>query len=619
VLRTRAIPAALWRALIGSPLETQRLKHEKLTKVKGLAVFGADPLSSNAYATEEILRVLVLMGSAGVALTMPVSLAIVGLLVVVAVSYYQTIHAYPSGGGAYVVARENLGVLPALVAASALLVDYILTVAVSTSAAVAAITSAFPSLFPFRVELAVATVALVTVVNLRGVRESGTVFSIPTYFYILTFGGMLAAGLWALLTGNLRPPASPALAPEGAHPLSLFLVLRAFASGATALTGIEAVSNGVQEFYPPQAQNASRVLVGMVVMLGTFFLSVSYLAHRLAVVPSETETVVSQIARAVLGESWLYYLVQFGTALILFLAANTAYAGFPRLASILARDRYLPRQLANLGDRLVFANGILLLGAAAVLLIVTFRADTHSLIPLYMIGVFVTFTLSQTGMVRRWLTQRPPAWKVRMSISAVGAAVTGVVTVVVAVAKFTEGAWISLALMPLLVLFMRAVHRHYEDVAHQLSLEHAKPPRPFKAHKVIVPVNAVHRGVLEALRYAKAVSDDVTAVYVEIEPGAREEIERKWERWVPDIPLVVLPSPYRSVVGPILLYLDQVQREAGPDTALTVVLPEFVPRKWWHHFLHNQTALMLKFALLFRQRRLRRYKVLADVPYYLTK
>jgi hypothetical protein len=268
---------------------------------------------------------------------------------------------------------------------------------------------------------------------------------------------------------------------------------------------------------------------------------------------------------------------------------------------------------------LVFANGILLLGAAAILLIVIFRADTHSLIPLYMIGVFVTFTLSQTGMVRRWVTQRPPAWKVRMPISAVGAVVTGVVTVVVAVAKFAEGAWISLALMPVLVLLMQAIHRHYEDLKQQLSLERAKLPRPFKAHKVIVPVNNVHRGILEALRYAKAVSDDVTAVYVEIEPGAREEIERKWERWVPDIPLVVLPSPYRSVVGPILLYLDQVQREAGPDTALTVVLPEFVPRKWWHHLLHNQTALMLKFALLFRQRRLRRYKVLADVPYYLTR
>lgn len=604
---------------MGSPFETQRLKHEKLTKAKGLAVFGADPLSSNAYATEEILRVLILMGPAATTLTLPVSLSIVGLLVVVAVSYYQTIHAYPSGGGAYVVARENLGIGPALVAAAALLVDYVLTVAVSISAAVAAITSAFPHLFPLRVELAVLTVAVVTVVNLRGVRESGTIFAIPTYFYIATFGATLGLGLWSALTGDLpRGQPSPEAVPS-VHPLSLFLVLRAFASGATALTGIEAVSNGVQEFYPPQARNASRVLVGMVILLATFFVSVSYLAVHMGITPRETETVVSQIARGVVGESWLYYAVQFGTALILFLAANTAYAGFPRLASILAQHRYLPRQLANLGDRLVFANGILLLGACAVLLIVVFRADTHNLIPLYMIGVFVTFTLSQAGMVRRWITDRPPAWKLRLPISALGALVTAVVTVVVAVAKFTEGAWISLSVMPLLVHAMRAIHHHYEDLKHQLSLERAKPPRPFRAHKVIVPVNNVHRGILEALRYAKAVSDDVTAVYVEIEPGAREEIERKWERWVPDVPLVVLPSPYRSVVGPILLYLDQVQREAGPDTALTVVLPEFVPRKWWHHLLHNQTALMLKFALLFRQRRLRRYKVLADVPYYLTR
>ncbi len=617
MLRTRALPAALWRALVGSPLETQRLRHERLTKAKGLAVFGADPLSSNAYATEEILRVLILMGPAAMALTMPISLAIVALLVVVAVSYYQTIHAYPSGGGAYVVARENLGLLPALVAAAALLVDYILTVAVSVSAAVAAITSAFPRLYPLRVELALLTVAVITVINLRGVRESGTIFSIPTYFYILTFGAMLGRGLWSAFSGTL--PSSRPEGIEATHPFSLFLVLRAFASGATALTGIEAVSNGVPEFYPPEARNASRVLVGMVTMLATFFLSVSFLASRLGIAPRETETVVSQIARAVLGDTPMYYLVQAGTALILFLAANTAFAGFPRLASILARDRYLPRQLANLGDRLVFANGILLLGAAASALIVVFRAETHGLIPLYMIGVFVTFTLSQSGMVHFWLSRRPVGWKYKMPISAVGALTTGVVTFVVAVAKFTEGAWITVAIIPTFVLFMRAVHRHYEDVARQLSLEHAKPPRPFKAHKVIVPVNAVHRGILEALRYAKAVSDDVTAVYVEIEPGAREEIERKWERWVPDIPLVVLPSPYRSVVGPILLYLDQVQREAGPDTALTVVLPEFVPRRWWHHFLHNQTALMLKFALLFRQRRLRRYKVLADVPYYLTK
>lgn len=618
MLRARALPATLWRALVGSPLETQRLRHERLTKLKGLAVFASDALSSSAYATEEILRILVLAGSAALAFTVPVSAAIVTLMAIVATSYYQTIHAYPSGGGAYIVAHENLGPLPGLVAAAALLVDYVLTVAVSISAGVAAITSAVPSLFPYRVDLAVALVALITIGNLRGVRESGTIFAIPTYMFIFAFGATLLAGLWAWVNGELPRVGHPE-AVEATQPLTLFLVLRAFASGTAALTGIEAVSNGVQAFYPPEARNASRVLIAMVTLLGTFFFGTSFLAWEMGVLPREEETVVSQIARALFQGGWFYYVVQAATMLILVLAANTAFADFPRLSSILARDRYLPRQLANLGDRLVFANGILLLGVTASLLIVVFRATVHNLIPLYMVGVFVSFTLSQSGMVRHWLASRAGRWKLQLAVNGLGAVCTALVGLEVAAVKFLDGAWITVFVIGALVLLMRAIHRHYEDLKHQLSLERAKLPRPFRAHKVIVPVNNVHRGVLEALRYAKAVSDDVTAVYVEIEPGAREEIERKWERWVPDVPLVVLPSPYRSVVGPILLYLDQVQREAGPDTALTVVLPEFVPRKWWHHLLHNQTALMLKFALLFRQRRLRRYKVLADVPYYLAR
>ncbi|MDR7514398.1 MAG: APC family permease [Armatimonadota bacterium] len=618
MLRARALPATLWRALVGSPLETQRLRHERLTKVKGLAVFGADALSSSAYATEEILRVLVLAGVGAVALTVPVSLAIVALMAIVAISYYQTIHAYPSGGGAYIVAHENLGLLPGLVAAAALLVDYILTVAVSISAGVAAITSALPELYPHRVELALGFIALITVANLRGVRESGTIFAIPTYSFILAFGAVITFGVWRWLNGTL-PDLTPAEPPAQVQPLTLLLLLRAFASGTAALTGIEAVSNGVQAFYPPEPRNASRVLLLMVALLGSFFFGTGVLAREMGILPREEETVVSQIARAVFEGSWPYYAVQAATMLILVLAANTAFADFPRLASILARDRYLPRQLANLGDRLVFANGILLLGATASLLIVIFRATVHNLIPLYMVGVFVAFTLSQAGMVRHWWTERSGQWRLKLGINGFGALCTAAVGIEVAVIKFLDGAWITVFVIGSFVVLMRAIHRHYEDLKHQLSLERAKLPRPFRAHKVIVPVNNVHRGVLEALRYAKAVSDDVTAVYVEIEPGAREEIERKWERWVPDVPLVVLPSPYRSVVGPILLYLDQVQREAGPDTALTVVLPEFVPRKWWHHLLHNQTALMLKFALLFRQRRLRRYKVLADVPYYLTR
>lgn len=618
MLRARALPATLWRALVGSPLETQRLRHERLTKLKGLAVFASDALSSSAYASEEILRILVLAGSAALAFTVPVSAAIVTLMAIVATSYYQTIHAYPSGGGAYIVAHENLGPLPGLVAAAALLVDYVLTVAVSISAGVAAITSAVPSLFPYRVDLAVALVALITIGNLRGVRESGTIFAIPTYMFIFAFGATLFAGLWTWVNGELPRVGHPE-AVEATQPLTLFLVLRAFASGTAALTGIEAVSNGVQAFYPPEARNASRVLIAMVTLLGTFFFGTSFLAWEMGVLPREEETVVSQIARALFQGGWFYYVVQVATMLILVLAANTAFADFPRLSSILARDRYLPRQLANLGDRLVFANGILLLGVTASLLIVVFRATVHNLIPLYMVGVFVSFTLSQSGMVRHWLASRAGRWKLQLAVNGLGAVCTALVGLEVAAVKFLDGAWITVFVIGALVLLMRAIHRHYEDLKHQLSLERVKLPRPFRAHKVIVPVNNVHRGVLEALRYAKAVSDDVTAVYVEIEPGAREEIERKWERWVPDVPLVVLPSPYRSVVGPILLYLDQVQREAGPDTALTVVLPEFVPRKWWHHLLHNQTALMLKFALLFRQRRLRRYKVLADVPYYLAR
>jgi len=618
VLRARALPATLWRTLVGSPLETQRLRHERLTKLKGLAVFACDALSSSAYATEEILRVLVFAGSAALAFTVPVSAAIVGLMAVVATSYYQTIHAYPSGGGAYIVAHENLGTLPGLVAAAALLVDYVLTVAVSISAGVAAITSALPRLYPYRVDLAVALVALITIGNLRGVRESGTIFAIPTYLFIFAFGTTILTGLWTWLEGQLPRVDRPETL-AATHPLTLFLVLRAFASGTAALTGVEAVSNGVQAFYPPEARNASRVLIAMVTLLGFFFFGTSFLAQEMGVLPREEETVVSQIARALFQGGWFYYVVQAATMLILVLAANTAFADFPRLSSILARDRYLPRQLANLGDRLVFANGILLLGATASFLIAVFRATVHNLIPLYMVGVFVSFTLSQAGMVRHWLASRSGPWRLQLAINGLGAACTALVGLEVAAVKFLDGAWITVFVIGSLVVFMQAIHRHYEDLKVQLSLERAKPPRPFRAHKVIVPVNNVHRGILEALRYAKAVSNDVTAVFVEIEPGAREEIERKWERWVPDVPLVVLPSPYRSVVGPILLYLDQVQREAGPDTALTVVLPEFVPRKWWHHLLHNQTALMLKFALLFRQRRLRRYKVLADVPYYLTR
>jgi amino acid transporter len=613
--------ATVWRTLVGDPLETQRLSHERLTKTKGLAVFSSDALSSSAYATEEILHVLVLAGLAGVAFTAHIATGIVVLLAIVAISYYQTIHAYPSGGGAYIVAHENLGPMPGLIAGAALLVDYILTVAVSISAGVAAITSALPALFAHRVELAVGFVILITLANLRGVRESGTLFALPTYGFIATFGAMVLIGLYNIATGQLpRQTVELAAAGHGheLQALTLFLLLRAFASGAAALTGVEAVSNGIPAFYPPESRNASTVLMVMVGVLGVFFLGTSYLAKWMALVPKETETIVSQIGRGIFGgDSWIYYAIQASTAMILVLAANTAYADFPRLTSILARDRYLPRQLSNLGDRLVFANGILLLGLAGTVLMIVFKARTHSLIPLYMIGVFLSFTMSQSGMVRHWLKERKGRWRAQLAVNGFGAVCTAIVGVVVAVVKFREGAWITVVVIAVVVLLMRAVSRHYRDVARQLSLENLRTPEPFQYHKVIVPINDVHRGILEAIRYAKVLGGEVTAVYVEIDAARRADIERKWEQWVPDVPLVVLPSPYRSIVSPILMYLDHIHRESGPRGVITVVLPEFVPRKWWHHLLHNQSALMLKLALLFRARRHGRYKVLADVPYYL--
>lgn len=613
----------MWRTLVGDPLETQRLSQERLTKTKGLAVFSSDALSSSTYATEEILHVVVIAGIAGLSVMMPVAASIVILLMIVTLSYYQTIRAYPAGGGAYIVSRDNLGVMPGLIAAAALLVDYVLTVAVSISAGVAAITSAVPELFPHRVDLAVAFVVLISIANLRGVRESGAVFAIPSYAFITIFGGMVLWGLLRIATGQL-PHAEPQVhAPVHGSEFqaaTLFLIFRAFASGAAALTGVEAVSNGTPAFRPPESRNATTVLLIMVGILGVMFLGTSFLARWLGVVPLETETVVSQISRTLIGgESWMYFGVQAATALILIVAANTAYAAFPFLTSMIARDRYLPRQLSNLGDRLVFSNGILVLGLAGAILLIGFNARTHSLIPLYMIGVFLSFTLSQAGMVRHGLRERARGWQVQVAISGFGAACTAVVGAVVAVVKFADGAWITVFAIAGIVLVMRAIKRHYADVARQLSLENMKTPEPFRYHKVVVPINDVHRGILEAVRYAKSVTGDVTAVYVEIDQARREDIEQKWEQWVPDVPLVVLPSPYRSIVRPILLYLDHIHRESGPRGVITVVLPEFVPRKWWHHLLHNQSALMLKFALLFRARRSGRYKVLADVPYYLSR
>ncbi|OGK83667.1 MAG: amino acid permease [Candidatus Rokubacteria bacterium GWA2_73_35] len=601
----------LKRALVGPPMPLAEARHERLGKSVALAVFASDPLSSNAYATEEILLVLILAGSAALSYSLPIALGIATLLAIVLVSYRQTVQAYQQGGGAYLVARDNLGVLPALTAAAALLTDYVLTVAVSVAAGIAAVTSAFPPLHPYRVILGALFIAGIALANLRGVRESGRLFAAPTYFFIASILGVVGWGLLAV-TLDLLPEAPYEPHPPGLEGIGLFLLLRAFSAGCTALTGVEAVSNGVPALKPPEGRNAAAVMSWLGVITITMFLGLTYLAYDLGIVPGGGETVVSKIARRVFGGGAPYYAVQAATALILLLAANTSYAGFPRLSSILARDRYVPRQFANQGDRLVFSNGILILSGFAILLLVIFQGDTHALLPLYAIGVFLSFTLSQSGMVRRWLRLREKGWRWRMWINGLGAVATGVVMLTLTVTKFVEGAWIVVVVIPLLVLTFMTMHRHYAAVAAELSLEGFAPPPVFQ-HTVLVLIGDVHRGVVRAVQYARTLAPAaaVRAVYVETDPANTRRLEEKWGRWGLEVPLVVLTSPYRSLLRPLLEYLDQIQGR-GDDQMVTIVLPEFLPRHWWQHLLHNQTALLVKGALLFR-----RNTVVADVPYLL--
>ena len=598
----------LKRWIVGRPMPLAQARHERLSKTVALAVFSSDALSSVAYATEEILLVLVLAGAAAAHLSVPLALAITGLLFIVVVSYQQTIHAYPSGGGSYIVARANLGATPGLIAAAALLIDYVLTVSVSVAAGVAALTSAFPALHEHRVAFGVSFIALIAFANLRGVRESGRVFAVPTYLFVGTFAVMVATGLWRWLLGDLVP-----LPPHGtadAVPLTGFLVLRAFSSGCTALTGVEAISNGVPAFKPNESRNAAITMGWMAGILGVLFLGITVLAWALQVTPSEEETVVSQVARALFGRDVFYYLVQGVTMLILVLAANTSFADFPRLASLLSRDRYAPRQLTTQGDRLVFSNGIVMLGGLAALLIVLFHGETHALIPLYAVGVFISFTLSQSGMVRHWLVERGPGWRWRLAINGAGAAVTAVVTVVIAATKFTHGAWIVVLLIPIMVTAFRVVNRHYEALAAELSLEHLADEPPV-SNTVLVLVGDLHMGVVRALRFAQSLIPNPKAVYVEIDPARTLKLEERWAKGGSGVPLVVLSSPYRSVLGPLFEYLGRIKAR-DPHGVITIVIPEFVPRHWWQHVLHNQTALLVKGALLFRQG-----IVVVDVPFHL--
>lgn len=601
------------RQLLGAPIPTELEAEERLTKVKALAILSSDALSSVAYGTEAVMRTLILAGVAALSVTLPISLVIAFLMVVVATSYQQTVRAYPSGGGSYIVARENLGDLPGLTAAAALLIDYLLTVAVSIAAGVAAITSAFPELHAYADELAVAAVLLIAIVNLRGIRESGSIFAAPTYVFVVSVIGLIAVGLFRLLTGGIPYTPGPAGPNAGTEPLGWLLILSAFAKGCTAMTGTEAISNGVPAFKPPESRNARITLIWMAALLIVMFLGISFLVTHIGLVPEpdESQTVLSQLTRLIVGEGWYYYLLQFATALILFLAANTSYADFPRLLSILARDRFAPRWFAQRGSRLAFNVGIAALTFLSVTLLVTFSSSVDRLLPLYAVGVFTSFTLSQWGMVKHWLRLREANWRRSAAINGVGAAMTAVVTLVIGGTKFLEGAWIVIVLATLLIMLFLLIHRHYLNVARQLRTD-AKVEPMSAPPIVVVPVSSLSLAVRRALGYTEGVSKNVVAVHVATDPDVAMKLEAEWSRVVGDrVPLILIESPYRLLLPPLLAYIDALRQTEGGRT-LEVVLPEFVPRHWWENLLHNQTALRLKAALLSRED-----VVVANIPYHL--
>jgi amino acid transporter len=601
----------LKRWLVGDPLKSTQAVHQRLSKTIALAIFSSNAISSVAYATEEILLVLVLAGTAAIAWSIPVSFAILFLIIILTLSYRQIIYEYPDGGGAYVVARNNFGEYPALIGAGALMIDYVLTVAVSVAAGIAALTSAVPSLFEHRVALGLAAIIFMVVINLRGVRESGTFFAFPTYFGVGIIGVMVGIGCLQTFFGQ-AVSSSPDLRTT-VEELTLFLILRTFAAGCTAVTGMEVVSNSVKAFRPPESKNASTTMLHMSLILAALFMGLTFLAYHLGIQPKTDETVISQLARLTFGTGVLYYALQAGTMLLLVLAANSAFAAFPQLASILARDNYMPRQMATFGDRLVFSNGIIILGIIACFLLILFHGDTHALIPLYAIGVFISFTLSQSGMVRQWLTKKGPHWQMKLIVNGVGAVTTGIALIIIATTKFTHGAWIVFLLILILVSMFRSIRSHYQAVAEQISLtrDH-RPPLP-RRNVVVIPINGVNQAVIRAVDYARSRAGEVHAVMVDVDPQATARIQIQWAQWGCGINLRALPSPYRSVLGSLLDYIEQIL-EKEPDIWVTVVIPEILPAHWWQSILHNQRALLLKTALLFKDR-----VILIDVPFHLKR
>ncbi|HSA99807.1 MAG TPA: APC family permease [Anaerolineales bacterium] len=626
-------PRTLRSWLIGRPLSTADAPHQTIGKAIGLAVFASDALSSTAYATQEILVILAAAGTLAFGLVFPISLAIVLLLGIVTISYEQTIHAYPDGGGAYIVARDNLGEFPALIAGASLLTDYVLTVSVSIASGVAQITSAFPVLYEYRVLLSVSFILFVMLMNLRGVKESGVAFAVPTYFFVVLMFITVGVGIFrSFITGTLGTVVNP---PEvemlhGLSQITPFLILHAFASGTTALTGVEAISNGITAFKEPRSRNAGITLIWMSLILGSLFLGISYLAKGIGVIPSESETVISQLARTVFaGRGTLYLMLLGATTVILIMAANTAFADFPRLSALVAKDGFLPRQLAYRGSRLVYSGGIVALATIASVILIIFKASVTRLIPLYAIGVFLSFTLSQGGMAHRWhkIGKLKPGeeksergstlhfvkgWPIKMVINGFGAVCTAVVMMVFAVTKFHDGAYVVLILIPVLVGGFWGIHRHYRGLAKNLSLDNfvMTPPHTTR-HRIIMPISGVHQGTLAALRYARMLSDDVTAVYVMIEPAESEKVRKKWETWGEGVRMVMLNSPYRLLLEPLLEYIAEIAQQRQPGETMTIVVPEFISNSRMTAALHTNTAELLR-SQLRRQPGI----VIVNVPYH---
>jgi amino acid transporter len=628
-ITTEYKPPKSWQSrMIGRPLQTADAPHQTIGKLIGLAVFSSDAMSSVAYGPQEMMLILALAGKDAFGLSFPLAIAIVILLAILTISYEQTIHAYPGGGGAYIVARDNLGEKPALLAASSLLTDYILTVAVSISSGVAQIVSAVPDLFPWKAWIAVVLVLFVMVVNLRGVKESGKAFAIPTYFFIVMMYVTVGIGLLRVILGTLGNVQIPPEMETTTQSLTFFLVLRAFSNGTSALTGVEAISNGITAFKPPRSKNAGITLIWMAIILGSLMLGITFLSQHIHAIPAESETVISQLARTVYdGRGFFYLMTILATMVILVLAANTAFADFPRLGAMVAQDGFLPRQLTYRGSRLVYSRGIMLLSAVACALILLFQASVTALIPLYAIGVFMSFTLSQSGMAHRWwksghtkrgeeIKERGSTlkyenrWGVKMIVNGVGALCTAVVTIVFAVTKFTEGAWIIILVIPIMMGTFMAIHRHYSKLANNLSLEHFGAPSNIIRHRVILLVGGVHRGSLAALRYARTLSDDITAVHVSIDPDETDKLQKKWETWGDGIRLVILDSQYRLFVEPVMGYIEEIAGQSRANEIITVVVPQFVSGKIWTSALHARTADTLRRVLLNRKN-----IVITEVPY----